>query len=302
MAGRNEKAAGHMAAIVCNVLYGLNINVTKSLFTLSWMTPMGYSFIRISFGLLLFWTIGFFGRKEKIARGDLAIVLVAGFLGMVVTQLSYTVALNLISPVTISLLMASIPIAVLLLSIVFLKDRIDAKKAAGVIIGIVGAVIVVAQNKGGGQNGNSFLGILLTAISVLAQAVYFIIIRKIAHKYSSVTMIKWMFLLALLFLSPLCIPELPSQRLFSREAALLPMLQLGFGLVFGCAIPVFLLPVALKRLKATTASMYGNLQPLVASSAAIIAGQDLFSWDKPLALILIVLGIYFVTGKRTDGN
>ena len=58
------------------------------------------------------------------------------------------------------------------------------------------------------------------------------------------------------------------------------------------------MPVALKRLEASTVSIFMNLQPIVASVVAVIVGQDMFSWDKPLATLLVLTGVYFVTTKK----
>ena len=296
MADKNYK--GHLAAVICDVLYGLNMNVTKSLYASAWMTPLGFSFVRILFGLVIYWTISIFTVKEKIAPRDLAIILTAGFLGMVLTQIVSSVGLALISPVTMSLIGALGPIVVLLLSAVFLLDIISVKKVIGVIIGIAGAALVVIQNRSGSASSNSILGIICAFISVVAQAIYYIIIQRVSGKYSPVTMMKWMFVVGVVFLTPLCIGELPKQRIFTPEVTLLPILQLGFALFFGCFLAVFLLPIAIKRIKATAASMYKNLQPLVASTTAVIIGQDLFSWDKPLALLLIIGGVFMVTQKE----
>jgi len=293
-----ETSKGHLAAIICNILYGLTMNITKSLYASSWMTPMGYSFVRILFGLVLYWILSLFTAKEKIAPRDLVIILTAGFLGMVVTQIVFSVGLKLISPVTMSLIGAMFPIVVLILSVIFAMDTFTLPKTIGVVIGIAGAAIVVLGNRDGGLSSASIVGIILAFISVLAQAIYYIIMKKVSGKYSPVTMMKWMFMVGLIFLAPLCLRELPSQRIFSREVTLLPVLQLAFALIFGCALAVFLLPVALKRITATAASMYNNLQPLVASTAAIIIGQDFFTWDKPLALLLIIGGVFLVTYKK----
>jgi drug/metabolite transporter (DMT)-like permease len=46
--------------------------------------------------------------------------------------------------------------------------------------------------------------------------------------------------------------------------------------------------------------MYINLQPVVASTVSIIAGQDTFSWDKPLALIFIIAGVCIVTQTKGE--
>jgi len=107
-----------------------------------------------------------------------------------------------------------------------------------------------------------------------------------------------MFLVGFTFLAPFCLPEIPGQRVFSAGVTFLPLLQLGVVLVFGCVLAVLLLPVALKRIKATTASMYANLQPIVASITAIIIGQDIFSPEKLLALLLVIAGLVIVTRSK----
>jgi len=57
----------------------------------------------------------------------------------------------------------------------------------------------------------------------------------------------------------------------------------------------FLLPFGMKYIRATTVSTYMNLQPIVASVAAIFVGQDSFTWDKPVATTLVMAGAYIVT-------
>ena len=49
-----------------------------------------------------------------------------------------------------------------------------------------------------------------------------------------------------------------------------------------------------------------NMQPIVASIASICIWQDVFSWDKPVALALVIAGAMVVTHspakeeKQTD--
>lgn len=48
----------------------------------------------------------------------------------------------------------------------------------------------------------------------------------------------------------------------------------------------------------TVVSIYMNLQPIVASATAILIGMDTFSWDKPAALLLVLLGAFIVTADK----
>ena len=41
-----------------------------------------------------------------------------------------------------------------------------------------------------------------------------------------------------------------------------------------------------------------NLQPIVASVTAILIGMDVFTWDKPAALLLVLLSAFVVTSDR----
>jgi drug/metabolite transporter (DMT)-like permease len=81
--------------------------------------------------------------------------------------------------------------------------------------------------------------------------------------------------------------------MYSPEITPFAALQLGLALFF-FIIAFFLGPVSLKRLKPTTQNMYSNIQPLSAAVASIIVGQDVFTWDKPVAMLLIVAGVYLV--------
>ncbi len=72
-----------------------------------------------------------------------------------------------------------------------------------------------------------------------------------------------------------------------------------FAFLFSTTLAFFLMPLALKKLEASTVSIFMNLQPLVASAVAIGIGQDVFTWDKILAALLVLTGISLVSMKRT---
>jgi drug/metabolite transporter (DMT)-like permease len=295
----NENIKGHLAAIATNVIFGLNITMSKSLLS-AWMTPMGYTITRLGFGGIMFWTLSLFQEKEKASLKDLAVIILGSFLGIVVSQAGFAFGLKFTTPAIWSLLQALSPVVVLLLSALFMKEVIVLKKAIGVLLGISGAALIILNNGKGSSSSGSFLGIGIAVVCVISYAAYMIIMRRTSAKYAPVTQMKWMFLFAVIVLLPFGLPELPKQRIYSPEVTLLPILQLGFALLFSTMLGFFLMPVALKRIKATSAIMYVNVQPLVASTAAIIAGQDVFTWDKPIALLLVIAGVYMVTLSKTD--
>lgn len=121
--------------------------------------------------------------------------------------------------------------------------------------------------------------------------------RSVAQKYSAVTQMKWMFLFTAIILLPLGIHEYPQQAIFSSACDWSGILELGFVIIFSTSLGYFLMPYGMKYLRATTVSVYMNLQPIVASVIAIFVGQDKFLWNMPLAAFLVLFGAYMVSSS-----
>ncbi len=145
-----EEIKGHVAAITTNVIFGLNIPITKSLLS-GWMSPMGYTLTRMIFGMCMFWIISLFQKKEKVIIKDLIMIFLCGLLGLVATQVTFAVGLRYTTPVTYSLILALSPIIVLLLSALFLKEPVTKFKTIGVILGIIGASIIILRGSNNGS-------------------------------------------------------------------------------------------------------------------------------------------------------
>lgn len=289
------KLKGHAAILSANVIYGLNIPVTKALLD-RWMTPLGYMATRTLAALIIFWVIQCFVPKERVAPRDMLIIAVGGIMGFVVSQFLTALSLQYTSPVYFSLIVALSPLCVMMLAALFLKEPVTGQKTLGVVLGIAGAVLLIVFADYSGTTGNNnLLGIGLACVSIFAYSIYLIIMRSVAQKYSAVTQMKWMFLFTAIILVPLGAHEYPQQTIFSSECDWSGILELGFVILFSTSLGYFLMPFGMKYLRATTVSVYMNLQPVVASVAAIIVGQDMFSWDMPLAAALVLSGAYIVS-------
>lgn len=292
-----NKLKGHVAILSANVIYGLNIPVTKALLD-KWMTPWGYMATRTLTALLIFWVIQCFTPKERITRRDLLTIAIGGIMGFVVSQFLTALSLQYTSPVYFSLVIALSPLCVMMLAALLLKEPVTRQKSVGVVLGIAGTVLLIAFADSSNADGsNNLLGIGLACVSIFAYSIYLIIIRSVAQKYSAVTQMKWMFLFTAIILVPLGVYEYPQQAIFSSECDWSGILELGFVIIFSTSLGYFLMPFGMKYLRATTVSVYMNLQPVVASVVAIFVGQDKFSWDMPLAALLVLTGAYVVSSS-----
>lgn len=298
----NSKIQAHGAILLANTIFGLGVPITKMLLE-DWVSPMTYMATRSLGAAIVFWVIAAFMKPEKVERRDLLVIMLGGLMGFVVSQTLTAEALNYTSPVYFSLIATLTPVAVMLMAALFIGERITGMKFLGVLLGIAGAVLMVVMGQTSGSGSNDLLGITLAILSVLTWAVYMIITRKVAQKYSPVTQMKYVFLVSAIVTVPLAWPELSEQRLYSAATfGWDGALEMAFIVLLATVLGYFLIPYAMKFLSATTVSIYTNLQPMVASFVAIAIGQDRLTWDKPVAAILVLLSAYIVTVVTTKSE
>ncbi len=298
----NSKIQAHGAILLANTIFGLGVPVTKLLLE-DWVSPMTYMATRSFGAAVIFWLIAAFMKPEKVERRDLMVIMLGGLMGFVVSQTLTAESLNYTSPVYFSLIATLTPVAVMLMAALFIGERITGMKFLGVLLGIAGAVLMVVMGQTSGSGSNDLLGITLAILSVLTWAIYMIITRKVAQKYSPVTQMKYVFLISAIVTVPLAWPELSEQRLYSAATfGWDGALEMAFIVLMATVLGYFLIPYAMKYLSATTVSIYTNLQPMVASFVAIAIGQDRLTWDKPVAAILVLLSAYIVTVVTTKAE
>lgn len=293
-----DKWHGHIAILTTNIIFGLNTPIAKTIVP-EWISPYALTLLRMSFASVIFWVISLFFQHEKVSGKDLGILFFGALFGLVGAQLSFANALVYTSPVTISIIAAMTPVVVMLLAALVLKEPITLKKAAGVLIGASGACLIIYQSAASSSQGTSFTGIILCCVNVLTYAIYLVITRPISQRYSAITLMKWMFLFSAMISLPTGIGDLFSARVFGIETSVNILLRISYTVIIATGIAYFLVPMALKRIRPTTVSMYNNAQPIVASIVAILIGQDVFTWDKPVAALLVFIGVYFVTQSKS---
>ena len=296
---KNNIFEAHIAILAANVIFGLGVPVTKFLLN-DWVTPMTYMAFRCVGATLIFWAIAAFLPKEPVKRRDLLVIMAGGLLGFVISQTLTAWALQFTTPVYFSLIATLTPIATMLMAAMFLGERITGMKTVGVLLAIVGAALMVVVRWQSEMGSNDLLGIALAILSVLTWVVYLLITRKVSQKYSAVTQMKWVFLVSSVAVLPFAVGDIPQTRLLTDFS---PSMDWFYGasamffiVAFATVLGYFLIPYAMQSLKATTVSIYTNLQPVVASLVAIAVGQDVLTWDKPVAAVLVLLGVFLVTG------
>lgn len=305
----NKKWVGHLSALAVYIIFGINPNCSKVVVP-QYISPEVFTAVRMLFGTAAFWFLtcmldvyhrikgGGTGQSERISARDHLTFLLGGFV-LAGTLIAFAEAFRFTSPCYVSMVSATSPLLVMLLAALFLKEPISLRKSLGVLVGICGALMIVIFSVGVDANATP-IGLFLCFVNILFYASYLVMTRSISKQYSPVTMMRWIFLYGSIFCVPMAIPFFSRELcpFFYSPSPVEVYVSLFTVLIFATVVSYFLLPVSLRFIRPTTVSMYSNLQPLVTAVVAISLGQDIFTWNKPVALVLIIAGVYLVTTSR----
>ena len=295
------KWGGHLAALAVYIIFGINPNCSKAVVP-EYLSPEVFTALRMVFGMVVFWILSLLMPYERIEKKDRWLLLVSGIV-LAGTLVAFAEAFRYTSPCYVSLISATSPLMVMIMAAIFLKEPISWRKSIGVVIGIGGALMIVLFSRKIDANATP-LGLLLCFINILFYTIYLLTTRTISKRYSPITLMKWMFLIGSVICVPMAIPSFTpaaSPMLFGPAPAM-AWVNLMVVLIFSTVVSYFLLPLSLRAIRPTTVSMYSNLQPVVTACVAIAIGQDIFTWNKPVALVLIIIGVYLVTTSRAKEN
>jgi drug/metabolite transporter (DMT)-like permease len=291
----DKRTLALLAALGATTIYGLNHTIAKEVMP-NYIQGFGFVQVRLLGAASLFWLVSLFIPQQKIDRADLPKMLLCALLGMVVNMLCFFKGIELSTPINSAVLITITPILVFVFSAILIKERLLLPRIIGVILGFIGAlVLIVFGNEIRLDAPNIPLGNMLFVINASSFGMYLVLVKSLSAKYTTVHLLKWLFLFGFIMALPISYPE------FSEVSwSTLPFEAIWrFGYVIvGTTFMTYLLNVyALKQLKASTVGVFTYLQPLIGIGYAILVGADGLTVYKLVAGAVVLLGVYLVTKR-----
>jgi drug/metabolite transporter (DMT)-like permease len=166
-------------------------------------------------------------------------------------------------------------------------------------LGFIGALILILFGNEIRQDApNIPLGNVLFFFNAAGFGMYLVLVKSLSAKYTTVHLLKWLFLFGFLMSLPVTYKEfnavtwstLPFDALW----------RFAFVIV-GTTFLTYLLNVyALKQLKASTIGVFTYLQPLIGIAYAIVVGADSLTSSKLIAAVVVLVGVYLVTKRYEE--
>ena len=283
-----------LAATIATTIYGINHTVAKMVMPI-YIGSLGLVFLRVLGATIIFWTISLFFKTKPIEKKDRLTILKCGLFGMSINIAAFIAGLDYSTPVNSSILIIISPIFVVILSFFIFKNKINFIKILGIILGFIGAMILILTADSNSSIGRNIpLGNFLFIVNSISYAYYLIIVKPMAEKYDLITLFKWLFLIGLIFNFPLGINQFLDVDWASLPLweAILPMV---FVVVGTTCMTYFLNGYALSKITSTEVAVFMYLQPIIGILFAIFTKSDTITLIMFVASLLIFTGVYLTS-------
>ncbi len=303
----DRRASAHLALFTVNFIYGLNYVVAKGLMP-GIIGPSGFILLRVLGAGSLFWLLRAW-RPERVEWKDIGRLILCAVFGVATNQLLFFHGLMRTSPINASIIMVATPILVLVLAGVLIHERITWSKMLGVLLGAVGALMLIFLKPTNGASGATTLGDTFILINATSYGLYLVLVKPLMQRYTAVTVMAWCFLFGACIVVPFGAVEFAEV-----EWAALPTgiwLALGFVVIMVTFVAYLLNTWALGRVSPTVVGTYIYLQPLMAAGVTWLfmrIGADrlgipgnydtAIGWQQGVCAAAIFMGVHLV--NRAD--
>lgn len=290
----------HGSLLLTTLFYGASYTVAKEVMP-RLIEPYAFILLRVVLAAAFFWGAHpLFEKKPiKVNKRDLAYLALCAFFGVAGNMLSFFKGLSMSSPINASVIMITSPIFILAFASIYLKEKLGWKKITGMALGSAGALLLILSAekifaRGGGAN--SSLGNLLVMINAMLFSVYLVLIKPMMARYSTFTVVKWLFLFGSIMVLPFGLPQMSSIPWHAFQQS--DWAAFWF-IIVGISIAAYWLNAwALQHTRASVVGTYIYLQPLLATIIALWAGRDRLLPEQVLYGILIFAGVYLVSEAK----
>lgn len=292
----NLRIKAHIALFAVALIYAANYTIAKEVLDKEYIQPLGFILMRVVAGTTLFWIFHSLFIRERVDRADMKLLFLCGLTGIAINQMLFFLGLKRTVPINASLIMTTVPMVVICLGTLLGEDRFTIRKLLGIVIGAVGAILLITNGHQVSMGQSTITGDILIFLNAASYAIYLVLVKRLMKKYNPFTVLKWVFSFGLLIVLPFGSPEIVDVEWSTFPTEI--WMAVVYVLLFTTFLAYLLNAFALSVVTPSVAGAYVYLQPLLTAVIALSFGKDTLTAMKMLAGMLIFLGVYLVTGVR----
>ncbi|OGY38681.1 MAG: hypothetical protein A2391_00105 [Candidatus Brennerbacteria bacterium RIFOXYB1_FULL_41_13] len=245
----------------------------------------------VIFGMLAFKSKGIW---SGLTRSDFFIIFLQALFGTFVYRIFFLYGLKFSSAFDAGIILSTTPAVTGLLSLMFLKEKLDSNKILGILFSVVGVLLInlVYDNATNGSRSNILIGSLLIFGCVIGQALFSVLPKALSQSVTPMAIASLTTVISFLLFLPMSI----------YEALNFDFTTVGLGgwasiIYYGLFATVVAFLLWFKGLSSIEASASGVFTALVPISAMIFSYLILRERIYTIHIIgaaCVILGIVFI--------
>jgi drug/metabolite transporter (DMT)-like permease len=294
MANFKEKFTSSLYALISISFWGVSFVSTKAV--LDKLDPFSIIVIRFGIGALFLFSLILLQRNRLIVSYRyLPHLMILGVFGVFIHQVLQATALLAIDASSAGWLISFSPIFTVILSMLFLHDRMNLIKAAGMMLAILGVLLVTTSKSGQSFEFQFNIGFILMLLSTLNWAVYSVLLKRLKIPYPSLVVTFYMSIIGLLLTTPFLLRNKGWESLsLLNHTEWAHLIFLG---VFVSGIAYWYWGKALEVLEASKVSMFLYLEPITTLIAAVLLLHEKVFFINVVGGVIIIIGVVIVNGQ-----
>lgn len=281
---------GHIAILIQVSIIGLSyIFVKEGLGYADPMTQLSHRFIIAALGI---WLVRMFVPHSKVfTKEALKDLLPLGIFYPVLFFSLQTLSLTYITTLEAGIISATIPIIIMILAIIFLKEKPNHNQKIVMLVAFLGVIYINIKGQGAPIEFSLF-GTILMFLSALSSGMYTITAKKVSAKYETIDMTTFMLTFGMFIFKAISF----GQRLFgevetsyfeplSHSSYLIAVFYLGLLSSLGSS---FLSNYAIHYVNASTIGLFSNLSPVITILAGVLVLGESIHYYQIIGIIVIL--------------
>jgi drug/metabolite transporter (DMT)-like permease len=283
-------------------VWGINFSVVK--IALEDFTPLSFNAIRFGLAsLFLLVVLWIRERNLSIRRQDIGRLFLLGFIGNTAYQLLFIHGISHTTAGNSSLILATTPLFVAVLSLVLHIEKIQQRIWYGVLLSFIGIVFIsVDTGRTLTMPSENWIGDLLVLVGTICWSMYTVFSKPLLQWYSPLKLATLTIAMGTPLLVLASIPSLPQQNWSAVTTQ--GWLSLFYSFCFAIAIGYTIWYTGVNKIGNARTALYENLVTVIALVVAWLILSETMTPIQILGIALVFFSLYLVqrAAKANEKN
>ena len=295
MAEKNKRNIGPLLIILAGCFWGSMGIFVRRLGTYGF-TSAQIVCIRVTLAALFFSILLLIKDRSgfRIALRDLPLFLALGFGSILFFTVCYFTAITMMPLSTAAILLYTSPIWIMLMSVLFFREKLTGRKLLALALAFGGCVLVSGISGGG----LTLSGLLFGLGSGFGYGLYSILGTVALRRYSPYCVTTWTFLFAAVGSWFISRPAEIIARISSAPSPLGLFLFCCLTALITAVVPFLTYTLGLRTVEASRAGILATIEPMVATLIGVLVFSEPLTLSSGLGVLLILAAVILLNLKE----